>query len=623
MAWSYTLTVGQQFYILNQARAAPRKTRRKYDFRLLSPNTVTNGNTTFHHKRDLAGSGSPPPALPQTNRLIACGKQCVLSPRPYRWASTLSKAESESSQRAEEMEREETSTHRSLEEERALSGTLETFEGKVRAHSSVAGGRRARLASISRPATAPASTQIGESEAIHPRPETPSCRVVWRTREGERGHPGSPESTSRGTPVLHLYLPCYQLPSTAHETTQDEDLRSEIKPKLDTRSEKQRDNTTDTSQHEVTEAGAQQETMIRRWNEGEESVQTENSPGNEEYVNEGKRGDVFGEDNGQTNTADDNPPQDDTRGEGKHNKKDELTEDKRQHEVTQGDISKSEEDNQHETGEDIRHLDCTEDVKQLDTTKEREPEPSAAEENRLQGCRENNGSDEAADNIKGTTRMEPDSELLPSTSDHKEPIDTQSSAESPPSFIAMPQKEHQQVLEKRAKAPPPKLKSGRAHVTPSCSLGQSSESNSLRRIAHPAPVISFPSPFTHTYSSPLPHTLPSFYGTPFGYSLRTLHTPQPHRAKTRTTSVSLDKRVIKNVKELPQSRETKGSRHVSKMEARRTTGPHPKIMSSEWGAPPCKTKTTKTFVWGPWGPQETKIVCELRTHATRCDGGPV
>ncbi|KAG9270525.1 hypothetical protein AMEX_G15481 [Astyanax mexicanus] len=627
MAWSYTLTVGQELYILNQGKASPSKTRRKYDFRLLSPNTGTNGNTIHLHGRVIAGSGKHP-LFTEPNRLIACGKQCVLSPRPYRCTSMLNKAESERSMNAEEIEREPISTHRSLDDQRFCSGRLETLEVKKRVHSCL-GRRTARLISIRRPSTAPACTlQTRESEVIQQRPETPSCRVVWRAREGEHGHPDSPDSTSREIPVLHLYLPSYQLPKMEQEITQDKDLRSEINMGLDTETDKQLNNMSDTIQNDFKERKEEEENMIQGRSESKEGIETGNSTKNagsnseqneETEITEEKEGSgILFEDNGWPNSTDDSLLQDVTQGEEKHNKKDELTEDKRQQEVTQGDIIKGEENKQHDIGEDIRHNDYTEDVKQLDITKEHDQEHSTAGENRLQGCSENNGSDKVADDIEGINKMAPDLEILQSTSDHKDLIKTQTSMENLNDL-----KEHQQVLEKREKAPPSKLKSGRAHVTTSCSLGQSSETNSLRRITHPAPVISFPCLYTHTYSSPLPHTLPSFYGTHFGYRLRTLHTPQPHRAKTWTTSISSDKRLIKTVKELPQSKETKGNHHVSTMETRGTTGPHPKIMSSEWGAPPCKTKTTKTFVWGPWGPQETKSVCELHTQANRCDGGAV
>ncbi|XP_037391898.1 uncharacterized protein LOC119262781 [Pygocentrus nattereri] len=609
MAWSNASTQGQQSHILNQPRASPPRSRRKYDCRLLSPTTVANGNTTFP-KKALAGSGNPPSFTERNNLLIACGKQCVLSERPYRCPLSANKAETERSKKAEESERGGSATNRSLDEQRARSGTKRLEE---RARSSV-GRRRVMVMSIRRPATAPACAQTGQEELMQPRPETPSCRLVWRASQGEQGQLGSPDSTSRGTPVLHLYLPSYQLTDTAHKTVED----NRLEPKL----AKQQDNAGDTSQQDFTEDKVRQEIMIERWNENKESAQHEDNARNEKCdrkreLEEKNDQSDFIEDNGRPDIPEDSPPQAVTEGEGKGNKKDELAEDKRQREVTQGNIIEGEENEQHDIREDVRHNDYIEDVKQLDITKEH----GTAEENRQQGCGESSGADDTVDNIKGSSELEPDLEMtvLESCSDHKEPIKThknklpQTSIENSRPFTAM---QHEQVLEKREKAPPKKLKSG---LRTSCSLDQRSETNSPRRITHPTSVIVFPSPFTHTHSSPSLHMLPSFYGTSFGYRLRMLHTPQPHRAKTWTTRVSLDKRAIKSMKELPESKETKGN--VSKMEARRITGPRPKIMSSEWGAPACKMKTTKTFVWGPRGPQETKSVCEL--HTNRCDGAAV
>ncbi|XP_034162732.2 uncharacterized protein LOC117597849 [Pangasianodon hypophthalmus] len=173
---------------------------------------------------------------------------------------------------------------------------------------------------------------------------------------------------------------------------------------------------------------------------------------------------------------------------------------------------------------------------------------------------------------------------------------------------------HQHVLEERQKTAATKLKSGAAHV-------RNSETKMTRRLTLPAPALSFPGPPARTHSSPSPCVLPSFYGSSFGHRIRAPHTPERHGAKTRPTEIDFDKRAIKPATERPPSLEWRGSRHVSKMDSSGITGPRPKITSSEWwGSLSRKTKTTKTFVWGPRGPQETKSVCELHTRTNRWRG---
>ncbi|KAF5891285.1 uncharacterized protein DAT39_019010 [Clarias magur] len=159
-----------------------------------------------------------------------------------------------------------------------------------------------------------------------------------------------------------------------------------------------------------------------------------------------------------------------------------------------------------------------------------------------------------------------------------------------------------------------KLKSGAAHV-------RKSETNSTRRLTLPAPVLLFPGKLARTHSSPAPSVPPSFYSSSLGHHIRTAHTPERHRAKTRPTGVGFDKRAANPETRRPPSLDRTGSWHVLKKEPRGITGRRTKIMSSEWwGALPCKTKTTKTFEWGPRGPRETKSVCELHVRTSRWRG---
>jgi len=63
--------------------------------------------------------------------------------------------------------------------------------------------------------------------------------------------------------------------------------------------------------------------------------------------------------------------------------------------------------------------------------------------------------------------------------------------------------------------------------------------------------------------------------------------------------------------------EIKGNPCLLKTRTGAPGSPHPKIMSTDRGSQPNKMKTTKTFLWGPEGPQETKTVCELESIVNR------
>lgn len=169
------------------------------------------------------------------------------------------------------------------------------------------------------------------------------------------------------------------------------------------------------------------------------------------------------------------------------------------------------------------------------------------------------------------------------------------------------------VSQERAKAPATKLKSTAASV-------RNFEPNSIRRLPVLASLI--PSSLTHTRPSLSPCVLPSFYGSVLGHRIRTPHSPQPHRAKTLPAgSFSFDKRAIKPATQRPLSLVRTGIWHVFKMEPKEITGPRPELTSCErWGPLPRKTKTTKTFVWGPRGPQESKSVCEIQAQTNRWRG---
>ncbi|KAI5622150.1 actin related protein 2/3 complex, subunit 5-like, a [Silurus asotus] len=162
---------------------------------------------------------------------------------------------------------------------------------------------------------------------------------------------------------------------------------------------------------------------------------------------------------------------------------------------------------------------------------------------------------------------------------------------------------HLDVSEERHKAPNMKIKS---HI-------RNKETNRKKILTLPAPASLVPG----THSSHLPSIL-SFYGSSIAHRVRTPRPPERRRAKAQHDPV--DKRAVKPATETPPSLDRRGNQNILKTEPRGTTAPRPKITISEWCCGPLlsrKTKTTKTFVWGPRGPQETKSVCELHTRSNR------
>ncbi|KAF7694863.1 hypothetical protein HF521_006586 [Silurus meridionalis] len=165
---------------------------------------------------------------------------------------------------------------------------------------------------------------------------------------------------------------------------------------------------------------------------------------------------------------------------------------------------------------------------------------------------------------------------------------------------------HLDVSEEQHKAPNMKIKS---HM-------RNKETNRKRIPTLPAPASLVPG----THSSHLPSIL-SFYGSSIGRCVRTPRPPERRRAKAQHDPV--DKKAVKPATETPPSLDRRGNQNILKTEPRGTTAPRPKITISEWCCEPLlsrKTKTTKTFVWGPRGPQETKSVCELHTRSNRWRG---
>lgn len=150
-------------------------------------------------------------------------------------------------------------------------------------------------------------------------------------------------------------------------------------------------------------------------------------------------------------------------------------------------------------------------------------------------------------------------------------------------------------------------------------VNKTSDGKLMGKTRYPAPstALTFPYSLMDRNASPTVSVLPSFYGTPFGYRIRKFNTPESGSSKTRTRKVYNDIRFIKPTNDMRHTIETKGNRCLLQTKAEVVISPRPKIMSTERGVPPHKIKTTKTFLWGPEGPQETKTVCELQSPVNR------
>ncbi|XP_059379521.1 uncharacterized protein LOC132115138 isoform X1 [Carassius carassius] len=131
-----------------------------------------------------------------------------------------------------------------------------------------------------------------------------------------------------------------------------------------------------------------------------------------------------------------------------------------------------------------------------------------------------------------------------------------------------------------------------------------------------ATALTFPSPVTRGNPSPSLSVLPSFYGTSFGYRIRT--TSEPCRSKTRTRKAcDDDSRFTQPMNDMQHSIEIKGNPCLLQTRAGAPVSPQPKIMSTERGSQPRKMKISKMFLWGPEGPRETKTVCDLYSAVNR------
>ncbi|XP_062854262.1 uncharacterized protein LOC134317492 [Trichomycterus rosablanca] len=485
--WTFSISDGLQLHISDPETVSGQKVQRKYDFRLL-----TSIGSTTSRRKGLTGSENQD-VFTETDPLIACGKQCVLSLRPDPTDHAYNKPDNEKPKDDELNETEKSSE--------------KTIPGEQRVWNDIKTGQEVQR-STTRPSTAPAYTRSAPTEVTQP----PETSLVRRT-----SHHDPPDDGTAGNHVLHLYLPGNQLCDRAQNRPEQKDTRGEMHQRMDVKVD------------------------------GEDTIPTE------------ARHDVNETEERSTGKEEDLKTQSDTTGDTRESKQDTRTEEK-QNEPQVG-------------GQSLIKL--PEDENSQDKIIQ---EPS---EERITSHQEKHQTYRNSKTSDGMVNIKTHSRSCDNTS-----IQTKAK------FSSTNQQEsgkQENVTSKRPKSEASQIN------TPT-----------QRRQTLTASALLFPCKYKNTPSSPSPCVLPSFYGSSFG--VRTPRTPERHRVKLRPTRVGSDNTALKPMTESPPCSE-RGAR-----------GSRPEIMSHERGSVSRKTKTTKTFVWGPEGLQETKCVCELRARMNRCRG---
>ncbi|KAL1269532.1 hypothetical protein QQF64_031821 [Cirrhinus molitorella] len=119
-----------------------------------------------------------------------------------------------------------------------------------------------------------------------------------------------------------------------------------------------------------------------------------------------------------------------------------------------------------------------------------------------------------------------------------------------------------------------------------------------------ATALTFPSTPSHRNPSPTLSILPSFYGTSFGYRIRT--TSEPCRSKTRTRKACDDNRITQPLmNDMRHAIEIKGNPCLFQTRTGVPVSPHPKIMSTERDNF-IKSKPPRRFCRDQRGPKRLK-----------------
>ncbi|KAI2661454.1 Tryptophan 2,3-dioxygenase [Labeo rohita] len=499
MAWNSIVKQRLQLQVTNQRGVPPLKTFPVHQHGSSSPNTGAYSNSMLQGRplrdsRNLSDKNARKSFTAKKALLIACGVQCVLSPRPSNCSTSSPHKDEKDRPHSTSARGQKSSRENRVETEGELKvwdayTVIKRTEERQRARSSI---HRQRVPpdSSQRPSTVPLENQTGRRALSTP--ETPICKILWRRKDDQNVLQDRPQDFTEDeslnlTPSLHLYLPSsYQLQEQKEDTAPSQENSSEVHEKQDVT-------------EELTMESQKQDITLSK-TEGEE----------QNDFTDGIRCDIT--------------------------------------DTWQNDIQK--------------------DTPENDMTEERPPQ-DVTDDDRQQETMENQCNIDRSFNIV----------------DDKQEYD----------IIEKPE-----VIYRRNRS---SYKASDAKLTVKT------------RYPATATALTFPSTPTHRNPSPTLSLLPSFYGTSFGYRVRT--TSEPCRSKTRIRKACNDNRTTQPMTDMRHTIEIKGNPCIIQTRAGVPVSPHPKIMSTERGSQPHKIKTTKTFLWGPEGPQETKTVCELHSQVNR------
>nr|XP_055024618.1 uncharacterized protein LOC129414586 [Misgurnus anguillicaudatus]XP_055024619.1 uncharacterized protein LOC129414586 [Misgurnus anguillicaudatus] len=513
MAWKPTLK--QRLQVTNQRGFPPLETIPVNQHGSSSPNTGLNSNTMLQG-RSLKDSRQRSEKNSFTARkafLIACGVQCVLSPRPTNCST--------SSPNKDEKERPRSSPARGERVEREMEGWsaysgIKRTDKRERARSSIH-RERAPVDLTHRPFTVPLEKQMRRRALSTP--DIPTCKILWRRKDDQSFLQDDPQHSAEDksldlTPSLHLYLP---------SSYQPEERLGEQNNGLDVHDKQAVTLTVEVREHNIATDIQNQDITVNSINEERQNDFTD---GLQYDVTDARR--PNNPQPGMTDTQHETP-EENFENDIIDGKSERITDDNIQHEITDNSIAQINQCDIIDVGESY--------------TEDGQPKT-------------NNTYKRTRSNIHNRT-----------------------------TYLRVNNTSNGKLIDKT-------------------------------RYPAPATALTFPySTMMDRNPSSTVSVLPSFYGISFG--IKTFNTSEPRSSKTRSRKVYNDIRFMRPMHDVRHIIETKGNSCSLQTKAGGVISPRPKIMSTERRTPPHKIKTTKTFLWGPDGPQETKTVCELQSHLNR------
>ncbi|TRY55486.1 hypothetical protein DNTS_027874, partial [Danionella cerebrum] len=164
---------------------------------------------------------------------MACGVQCVLSPRPSNCCPSSPHKEKDRP-RSSPARAQSSCTDPGAELKLCSTCTvIKRSEQRERARSSVY-SQRVQPDSSTRPSTVPLETGRGRQGT----PETPMCTIIWKRKDDTNVFQDTPQHLTEDkrvilTPSLHLYLPSLYQPQHQGEDAALEESMSQVQEKQD------------------------------------------------------------------------------------------------------------------------------------------------------------------------------------------------------------------------------------------------------------------------------------------------------------------------------------------------------------------------------------------------------